>query len=273
MRTRLFLISLALSSAACTDVAELESELTASSEPPAAPVPPQPSEPGAVDGRAIDESSDAFDFSYSWPGSAAAIPALADTLEARSVDARAQFVLAAETEMRAAAANGFPYRKHSLGVEWQTVAETEDWLSLSADIYTYTGGAHPNYGFADLVWDKQTGSAHDSLDLFRSASALDNAVGEQFCAELNAQRTERRGIPVDTASDAMFDICPSVSELTVLLGSSTGKAFDRIGLLAAPYVAGSYAEGSYEVTVPVTTAVLDAVKSEYESAFALGPRN
>jgi len=56
----------------------------------------------------------------------------------------------------------------------------------------------------------------------------------------------------------------------VLLGSSDRKAFNRIGLLAAPYVAGSYAEGTYEVTLPVTPAVLQAVKPEYKAAFALG---
>ena len=48
------------------------------------------------------------------------------------------------------------------------------------------------------------------------------------------------------------------------------RRFDRIGLLAAPYVAGAYAEGSYEVTLPVTPKVLAAVKPEYKAAFALG---
>ncbi|MEO0056797.1 MAG: hypothetical protein RIT17_233, partial [Pseudomonadota bacterium] len=32
---------------------------------------------------------------------------------------------------------------------------------------------------------------------------------------------------------------------------------------------GSYAEGPYEVTLPVTQAVLAAVKPEYKAAFAL----
>jgi hypothetical protein len=54
----------------------------------------------------------------------------------------------------------------------------------------------------------------------------------------------------------------------VLLGSSDKQRFNRIGLIAAPYVAGSYAEGPYEITLPVTPAVLAAVKPEYKAAFA-----
>ena len=37
------------------------------------------------------------------------------------------------------------------------------------------------------------------------------------------------------------------------------KTFDRIGILIGPYVAGPYAEGSYEFTFPVDSAVIDAV--------------
>jgi hypothetical protein len=35
-------------------------------------------------------------------------------------------------------------------------------------------------------------------------------------------------------------------------------------------VAGSYAEGAYEVTLPVSPAVLETVKPAYAAAFTLG---
>ena len=54
----------------------------------------------------------------------------------------------------------------------------------------------------------------------------------------------------------------------MILGSSNGKAFDRIGILVAPYEAGPYAEGDYEITLPVTDAVIAAVKPEYRPSFA-----
>ena len=38
------------------------------------------------------------------------------------------------------------------------------------------------------------------------------------------------------------------------------------------YVAGPYAEGSYEFTFPVDSAVIDAVKPEYVAAFSRAPQ-
>lgn len=59
-------------------------------------------------------------------------------------------------------------------------------------------------------------------------------------------------------------------ESTIILGSSNGQQFDRIGVLIAPYQAGPYSEGDYEVTLPVTRAVLAALKPQYRSVFAPG---
>ena len=68
----------------------------------------------------------------------------------------------------------------------------------------------------------------------------------------------------------MFDQCIDPTASTVILGSSNKQQFDRIGILIAPYEAGPYAEGDYEITLPVTKAVLAAVKPQYRSVFALG---
>ena len=79
------------------------------------------------------------------------------------------------------------------------------------------------------------------------------------------------GEPVAEDSDAMFDQCPKIGELEVLVGSSNGRTFNRLTLYAGPYVAGPYAEGAYEVHLPVDAGVLAAVKPEYREAF--GARN
>ena len=55
---------------------------------------------------------------------------------------------------------------------------------------------------------------------------------------------------------------------TVLVGSSNGKTFNRIGVWFGPYVAGPYAEGAYELTFGVDKAILDAVKPAYKAAFS-----
>ena len=67
----------------------------------------------------------------------------------------------------------------------------------------------------------------------------------------------------------MFDECIKPSEQTVILGSSNGRTFDKVGVLAGPYAAGPYAEGDYEFTLPVTPALLKAVKPEYRGAFSV----
>jgi hypothetical protein len=62
--------------------------------------------------------------------------------------------------------------------------------------------------------------------------------------------------------------CIAAKSATLLLGSSNRRAFNRIGFLFAPYVAGSYVEGGYDVTLLVTPAVIAAVRPEFRSAFA-----
>ena len=67
----------------------------------------------------------------------------------------------------------------------------------------------------------------------------------------------------------MFDNCPGLDEATVLVGSSNGNTFDRIGIYFGPYVAGPYAEGAYELDFDVTASVIDAVKPAYAGAFSV----
>ena len=84
----------------------------------------------------------------------------------------------------------------------------------------------------------------------------------------NCYGYSRRG-PEGESAIAEFGECPPIKDLTVLLGSSNGRKFNRIGLVADPYVAGPYAEGNYDITVPVTAEVLEAVRPAYKDAFAL----
>ena len=169
---------------------------------------------------------------------------------------------------REARQEGFPYNKHSYTAEWKVVAELPKWLSLSADVATYTGGAHGNYTVQSVVWDKDNLRLMNAIDLFSSPAALEQAFGDRFCEGLDRERAERRGEPVPEDSEEMFDQCPGIDELEVLVGSSNGRTFNRLTVYAGPYVAGPYAEGAYEVDLPVTQEVLDAVKPEYREAFS-----
>ena len=268
MRAPLFLISLALSSAACSQAGEESEGQPVVTEPSAAPV-AQPS-PEAEAVRFDDDekrSGGTREFSYSWPVQVSAIPALAGVLEEERDEAFA--TQKKEWEQSLVDFPGDCVSCKSRGYEktWQVVANLPAYLSLSADIYEYTGGAHGNYGKQSLVWDKQAEMAFPGIEMFSSPVALENALGARLCDALDRARERKRGVPVNRSSDDPFNDCPGLDEASVLVGSTDGQNFDRIGVYFGPYVAGSYAEGDYELNFPVTASVLDAVKPEYARAF------
>lgn len=265
-------IALGLLAASCAKPAQETPATLASSSMPAPGV-AEPAETAAArpeGAREVRQSNDLFEFAYSYPAAAGAVPDLKAQLDAELDRQKAELVKNAEEQRAERREAGFPY--HPLGnwTEWKVVTDLPGWLSLSARFSDYQGGAHPNHGFATLLWDRQANERRDPIDLFISKQALSQAIRKDFCAALDRERGKRRGEPVRPGSTAEFDRCIDPAESTVILGSSSGRAFDRVGVLVAPYEAGPYAEGDYEVTLPVTQAVLAAVKPGYRAAFATG---
>lgn len=226
------------------------------------------SETRASGARAVSEETDDYLFEYSYPAEAGNIPELAALLDSRLEEVRTQLATQAAEGREAAGDDGFPFNKYSATIEWQVVADTPRFLSLSANVSDYTGGAHGMYGFDTLVWDKEAKARLDPVDFFTALDALDAVVSADLCEMLNRERAERRGAPVPEGSEEWMDACVKLSDTTLLLGSSNGRAFNRIGVQIGPYVAGPYAEGAYEFTLPVSAKVLAVVADEYKSAFA-----
>ena len=219
--------------------------------------------------RSVSVKNDLYAFTYAYPAAAGAIPALKARFEGEIASGQRELAAAAKEGRAEAGKDGFSFNGFESGTSWQVVAELPGWLSLSAAIFEYTGGAHPNHGYAALLWDKAAGRERKVEDLFASKAALARALTPAFCAELNRQRASRRGQPVDPASTDSFDQCIDPTGSTLILGSADHQHFTRIGVLIGPYEAGSYAEGSYEVTLPVTPAVLAAVRPEFRTTFAV----
>lgn len=219
--------------------------------------------------REIKIENDQMKFAFSWPAEAVAIPALDAVFEARAKAEQDKFAAMTAEAKADAEEYGYPYRAYDFSKGWDVAGDTPRLMSLAAGTYAYTGGAHGNSWFDSMVWDRENGTQMAQTDLFATPAALEGAVREAYCTGLKAERTERLGENTMNGT-GIFDSCPALEELVVVLGSSTGTAFDTINLLAAPYVAGSYAEGPYEVTVPVTQAVIDAAKPDYREAFAVG---
>ena len=271
MRRCLFLIPLLVSSAACSSAEDVVEAVGIES--------------ASLEGAAQEETSQAvsiahddaegggvFDFDYDWPAEVTAEAGLAAQLRGEADElhtaARAEWreMVASAPEDCASCA------RYGQATTWKVVADLPRFLSLSVDRYLYSGGAHGNYGHGGLVWDRKEQAGLAPIDVFRSPQGFADAVRSRYCSALDAMREERRGMEVDETGDDLFDTCPAIEELTVLLGSSDGQRFNRIGLVADPYVAGPYAEGTYEITLPVDTAILDAVRPAYQGAFALAPR-
>ncbi|HKT86598.1 MAG TPA: DUF4163 domain-containing protein [Novosphingobium sp.] len=221
-------------------------------------------------GRRVKDSGDLYEFGYAYPDAAGAIPGLKALLDGKLDQARKSLAAESRDDERDAKKGGFPYRPHSSDTTWKAVTVLPGWLSLSSEVYVYTGGAHGMSAFDSLLWDRKAGTAREPVDLFTSAAALRNPIQRPFCDALDREREKRRGEPVRHGADDMFSDCINPLESTLILGSSNRRTFDRLGILIAPYAAGPYAEGSYEITLPVTAEVLEAVKPEYRSSFSVG---
>lgn len=207
-------------------------------------------------------------FRYTYPPAAARIVPLRRWLEADRTTLYARFLVDTRVAQREARKDGYPYRAWDFQKEWSVVTETPRFLSLSGSLYAFTGGAHGNTGSLALLWDKRAQRRLALTAVFGSPAAIQAALGADFCGRLDVERASRRGARV-TRGTGPFNDCPKVSEATLILGSTDRRAIDRVGLLVDQYVAGPYAEGMYEVTLPVTPRLLAAVKPEYRAAFAV----
>ncbi|HEY7807817.1 MAG TPA: DUF4163 domain-containing protein [Croceibacterium sp.] len=219
--------------------------------------------------NSVKEQNDLYSFSYAWPAAAGNIAPLATQLQGELEKSKQDLIADAQKGKAQSDSNGFPYNPHYYSETWKVVANLPRWLSLTGDFSTYTGGAHGNYGRETLVWDKKVGRGFPAIDMFTSPAALGTALGDKLCQALDRERAKKRkGAPKGQLLDD-FTKCVGVDQATVMVGSSNGKTFNRIGVWFGPYVAGPYAEGAYELSFNVDPAILDAVKPAYRDAFSV----
>ena len=225
-----------------------------------------------AEGRYVEIENERFHFVYSYPSEAVEFPAVRVFLDQDLSASQTQLVQQASEAKADADKEGYPHRPHYLAVGWDVAADLSGWLSLRAEVETYAGGAHGNHGFTSLLFDKKANTKREPISLFLSNDAFVSAIRTPFCNALNVERGERRGkalSPDSWSSDDSFEACIDPEDGVVLLDSEDGEAFDRITILVAPYLAGPYAEGSYEIAVPVTAAIRSAVLPEFRDAFAV----
>ncbi|MFD1107291.1 DUF4163 domain-containing protein [Sphingobium olei] len=214
-----------------------------------------------------EDKTDLLEFAYSYPAQAAVIPTLVAKFARQMESAKDGALKMAREDSASAKKSGYPFRPHSLSVEWTVAADTPRFLSLQSENYTYTGGAHGMTGYEVLLWDRARDREASVKALMTSEQAFKAAIAKPFCAELDKQRAEKRGAPVVRSGNVDFTACIDPMEQVLVPTSKDGKLIDSFTVVVGPYSAGPYAEGTYEVPVPVTAALRKAIKTEYQDGF------
>lgn len=213
-----------------------------------------------------DEKTDLVEFAFGWSAEAAAVPELARRFEAELANERSDLIDLARTEKAYRDKEGFDFNRLTFSRSYETAGQSERLLSLRIDSYSYTGGAHGNGGTTALLWDRSNRDEIPFADLFSTKPSRDQLLVDRWCSTLDAAREEKRGEPV--GNGGMFDECPPLDDIAIIPSDkdSNGR-FEQLLLVASPYVAGPYVEGEYEIALPVTSAVIAALKPKYRTSF------
>ena len=244
-------------------------ESTENAGAPAAATAPAPP---AAKGVTIESKTDLLDFHLSYPSKVAAIPALVKLIRDPADAHKAELLKTAAADKVEREKQDFPFNGYEFSETYEVAGSTPQLLSLSDDWFEFTGGAHPNHGTKAVLWDRQANRKISFVDLLDGGEAkLDTLLKSNYCAALNKERAKKRE-PIEgemsSAPDDPFNQCPKFSELAWIPAGDADRPMTKIIIHADPYVAGPYAEGDYDVELPVTPAFIDAVKSEFRSSFA-----
>jgi hypothetical protein len=220
----------------------------------------------------IASTAQYVDFSYKWSAEAAAVPALDRRFRAEAADQmkRHRQLVTEERRMRREMKSPMLDVRFAFDRTWTTSGQSPRLLSLSSQTYTFTGGAHGNHFTKTLLWDRRLGREVTIDSLLARRGWWDGAIRQPFCTLLDRERAKRRQEPVDRS--AMFGECPALKDVSLSLADTNRNGrFDHVLVTADPYVAGSYAEGEYEISLPLTATMLARLKPAYRASFEPQP--
>ena len=136
-----------------------------------------------------------------------------------------------------------PYQRT---VAWTITAVSPHLISLRSAWFDDTGGVHPNHGSDVLLWDRVRNVMVLQSELFKP-DVDTRAQDFWLCKALTRAKEARVG-----PSAPKSWTCPRWNDAHAVLTPSTRPY--RIGgmmFLFDPYVIGAYAEGDYEVLMPL----------------------
>lgn len=204
---------------------------------------------------------------FSWSAEAAAIPKLVERLRTELARERAATIRGGKEEVALREGLVDPPVGWESSTKITAAGQTPRLLSLNRLYWAFTGGAHGNGDTKGLLWDRKLGKEISFASLFSSASSYRRLLRTPYCRALDEERVKKRGGD-GKLNYSGFDSCPKFSDLAMIPADSRrGGGFGTIHLIAAPYLAGPYSEGEYEVGLPVTARLIRSIKPEYRSSF------
>jgi hypothetical protein len=216
-------------------------------------------QPGAYERR---ERTALLDFRFGWPAEADGIPGLRTELRRRMNTSRAEALAGARLSRDSAREAHVPFYREQYDTVWSVEAGNTRFLSLTADNRTDQNGAHPNRDFDALIWDRSRGRATSAAALLGRAAL--GAMNARYCSALNAMIAARGGEPAGR--------CPPLAERALSFSDRDHDGrFDTLHVLVAPYVAASYADGSFVVDVVFNRGDLSGLAAEDRAAFEEAP--
>ena len=213
------------------------------------------------------KNDELLDFRYSFPTLVGSYPELLSRIEAdRSVSyTEALDGARRDAESRAEEPPVTSFHPHDFWRDWTVAGQTDRLIALRSHTERFTGGAHGNRNSGLMVWDKERKAALTFDALFIDRAGYWSVIKDDYCKDLIAERVRR-------TFDAIAD-CSSPKDLVLVpVDTDSNWAFDTIHVIADPYVAGAYVEGTYEIAFPVDAAFISHLKPEYRSSFEIQPQ-
>ena len=132
---------------------------------------------------------------------------------------------------------------------------------LAGESCRFTGGAHGNTGYGSRIRDKAAKRSIAFDALFSDWPRVRKRLEPVFCKALTEAQAQRLGAPPTNDMNA----CPRLAEQPIVPFAGLAPVARQFRVLVAPHVAGSYAEGSYLVTMAWPEAIRPLVKPGYRS--------
>ncbi|RED15950.1 PdaC/SigV domain-containing protein [Parasphingopyxis lamellibrachiae] len=217
----------------------------------------------AAPGSAQQTEAEDGGFTFTIPTLPDSAPLLQNQLESLRDRARSDYDRgrAELAELQSAAASAYQHSQ-----QWTVTGRTDALIGLDSETFSYTGGAHGNTAFDALIWDVAGDRPIGILGLFANRYHGLSMIDQPFCTALRDQQRERMG---DIAEDDLWADCPSLDQVAIAPTGGDGVSFTGFRVRVPPYIAGPYSAGSFDVDVPVTAEMIDALKPAYRESFAL----